>query len=183
MIGIYLIRNKADNNKCYVGSSRNIEDRIKNHKLRIASGVHHVFSKEICNTGDFEFEVLLKLGSELHLQLFENYFIGLYNSIEQGYNKELSFRFPRLVIDGFKRVPDSLCTREEISSLLKLSNEEADVFFSDRNIPHILICKSIMRYNSADVLNWVLGKSESVDLKNRFSSSFENGILANVRKA
>ena len=58
--GIYLIRN-IKNNKCYVGQSKNVYNRIKEHKDTMKTkNENRKFNEELnkYNLEDFEFKIL-----------------------------------------------------------------------------------------------------------------------------
>lgn len=88
--GIYIIKNKI-NDKVYIGQSVNIERRWKQH---IYSGISktaqdsysklHLAMKEI-GINNFYYEILEETEQE-HLMVREDYYINLYNSINNGYN-------------------------------------------------------------------------------------------------
>ena len=88
--GIYYIKNKK-NNKIYIGSSKNIHVRIKNHFAQLRRGLHpniHLrmaykkYGEDVFETGILEECSLDKLLER------ENYYMNLYNSLDSkfGYN-------------------------------------------------------------------------------------------------
>ena len=94
MQGIYKITNKI-NNKCYIGKSKNIEARWKEHKWRMNSldeinlnkPLYRAFKKYGLN--NFSFEVIEELDNyEADANEREKYWIKFYNSYgsENGYN-------------------------------------------------------------------------------------------------
>ena len=99
MKGIYKITNKI-NNKCYIGQSVNIEDRLKKHIYKLENGNHvntylqnswNKYGKE-----NFEFDILYVISDEIIdqneiknlLDYYEIKYIDEYNSMynEKGYN-------------------------------------------------------------------------------------------------
>lgn len=86
--GIYRIVNRA-NGKCYVGSSKNLTRRKKDHMRLLESGTHH--STKLKNALRkygllaFEFEVLehCDIGS---LLIREAHWMGVYDAVDNGYN-------------------------------------------------------------------------------------------------
>ena len=87
MIGIYGFRNKL-NNKWYIGQSINIERRYKQHLKIIDNIPTHLFDYQLKEIGieNFEF-VILKECSKEDLNEYEKYYIKLYKSNINGYNK------------------------------------------------------------------------------------------------
>ena len=89
MIGVYKITNKI-NNKCYIGTSKNIEKRFQEHKTHYNSiqnckkTLYKAFKKYGIN--NFSFEVIEETTLE---DMFnrEIYWIKFYNSFELGYNQ------------------------------------------------------------------------------------------------
>jgi len=89
MQGIYQIINKV-NNKCYIGSSTNIEKRIKQHKQLLNSNEHHSYKFQIdWNIYDhksFIYKTLEAIENLEQLPSKESYYIKQYDSINNGYN-------------------------------------------------------------------------------------------------
>lgn len=87
MIGIYKITNMI-NNKCYIGCSKNIEQRWKQHKRipKIKTSLYNAFRKYGIN--NFKFEIV-ELCLESELSEKEKYWINYYNSYNNGYNETL----------------------------------------------------------------------------------------------
>lgn len=86
MFGIYKIENKI-NGKVYIGQSKNIESRWKQHIYDLNNNSHHSYKlqKEWNEYGEysFEFSVLEKYDD---LDSKEQFYIDKYNSIQKGYN-------------------------------------------------------------------------------------------------
>ena len=98
MVGIYIIKNKITK-EYYVGESRNIEERWKQHKRDLNKGTHH--SKKLQRAWNeyepknFKFKVVQKFWFcnnvnkdklDIILYLREEYYIDKYNSLNFGYN-------------------------------------------------------------------------------------------------
>lgn len=95
--GVYVIVN-VNNQKCYVGSSKNIRNRISQHMSQLRNGKSPI--KEMqgdYNNGDcFIFHVVLKyheIYEEKHknkneLLALEGKAIRRYDAVEKGYNKD-----------------------------------------------------------------------------------------------
>lgn len=103
--GVYLITNKV-NNKTYVGSSKDINRRIKTHKRELAEGSHNnrKLQKDYDKYGDenFEYTILEKDVEHEFLTAYEKYWMYKYNSIVmyRGYNDNM----PTLNHKSFKYV-------------------------------------------------------------------------------
>ncbi len=89
-IGVYIIRN-LEANKCYIGSSINIEYRFRRHILALQKNKHHSVklqrSWNLHKEDNFVFEIL-EITDKKDLLIREQYYIDLYKSYEddKGYN-------------------------------------------------------------------------------------------------
>ena len=90
--GIYLIHNTI-NNKCYIGESINVEQRLKQHKRNLKKQRHH--NQHLQNSfnkyGETNFKFISLIScKESELDQIEKNTISLYNSTnpKHGYNKE-----------------------------------------------------------------------------------------------
>ena len=92
-VGVYAIRNKRTN-KYYIGSSTNIEARMKSHRsnLERKRGLNKKMLSDLesGNILDFEFVVLETFEdfeiTDIELRKCEEYYIEKYNAYENGYN-------------------------------------------------------------------------------------------------
>ena len=85
--GIYLIQN-IKNGKCYVGQSKNIDKRIKEHKNAMCyKSENSKFNEDLkkYDICDFAFKIL-ELCNVKELNEKEKYYSDLYDSVENGYN-------------------------------------------------------------------------------------------------
>jgi group I intron endonuclease len=87
--GVYIINN-IENGKMYIGSSINIDKRIKEHMNKLKNNTHHNYKLQIdYNNADnsiFIYEILEEVVNFNMLKEREDYFIKLYDSINKGYN-------------------------------------------------------------------------------------------------
>ncbi|MCX5847258.1 MAG: GIY-YIG nuclease family protein [Deltaproteobacteria bacterium] len=89
--GIYMIKNRA-NGKMYIGSSKNIEKRWKNHINLLQKGEHHNrelqidWKKDDGSTLDFIILEHVYNESDKRLMERERYFVDKYDAWEKGYN-------------------------------------------------------------------------------------------------
>lgn len=88
--GIYKIEN-TKNKKAYIGQSKNIYDRFKQHKRELKNNTHH--SKKLqmsynktLDKSIFEFSIVEVVDDEKNLDEREQYYIDFYDSFNNGYN-------------------------------------------------------------------------------------------------
>jgi group I intron endonuclease len=118
MQGIYMIKNKI-NNKIYIGSSININNRWNQHKSSLLRGVHksRYFQNSYNKHGieNFEFSVMEIIDNQSQLLIREQYYLNLYKPYERdnGYNIDKSAEHSRL---GMKHTKE---TKEKISKIFK----------------------------------------------------------------
>lgn len=90
--GVYYIRNVL-NDKYYIGSSKDVERRLKTHKQHLEKGCHNcrVLQKDYDNLGlnNFEFKLIEQIDNEDLLTAYEKYYIYKYKAIVmyKGYNE------------------------------------------------------------------------------------------------
>jgi len=89
-IGIYCIKN-IENNKRYIGSSRNIPGRWRVHKSRLKLGKHHsshLQKSYLQNPNKFVYEILESVDDISMLEIREQYWVDYFQShkSEYGYN-------------------------------------------------------------------------------------------------
>jgi len=75
MIGIYKITEK-ETGKCYVGQSKNIQQRWKQHQRNFPDS-------------HFSYEVIREVSQVSFLNAFEKYYIKFYDSHRNGFNKTI----------------------------------------------------------------------------------------------
>lgn len=157
MIGIYGVYNTTKN-KWYVGSSNNIESRLDIH-IKSVKDKTGIFSS-IDEDDDFEFKVLKELKSENALEAWENYFIGKYDSFENGYNKRIAFRKSTFIIDSFNFKDSELCIMDD-NDLMEFLKIESQTDFDDlkTRIPQFKISKNVARYDKQSVINFLYQES------------------------
>lgn len=95
MQGIYYIKNKT-NGKIYIGSSKNIEKRIKQHKNDLINNKHKSqwlqFDYNKYGSEYFEYEVLEEVMDNKDLLKREKYYIEKYETIDKGYNTNTALK-------------------------------------------------------------------------------------------
>ncbi len=82
------------NGKNYIGSTKDFETRTNKHFSDLAGSKHSnaKMQKDYNKFKDFKRIILIEMDSNKDLTNHENFYIGLYNSIENGYNKKLASR-------------------------------------------------------------------------------------------
>lgn len=163
MIGVYRMWNTKSRNS-YIGSSECIEQRIEQHKANLEKGYFNntrLFKEDLEKTGieSFSFEILKQLKSQKELESWENFFIGKYDSIDNGYNTILSRRTPVVNIKNIKYEVKQvdLLTKFELAVALKLEENELNEILKDDDLPAIKIGKC-KRYIIEDILNYYNSK-------------------------
>lgn len=119
MQGIYKIEN-IKNNKKYIGSSKNIEKRFRDHKKNLETGKHHSIKLQRAwnktkNKNIFSFEVIEEVKDIKNLKKREQYYIDLYDAYYNGYNCSLKVDNPSYT----KRNVDKMDRKDDIPRLQK----------------------------------------------------------------
>lgn len=133
-IGIYCIKNTV-NNKVYIGSSKNIQQRFRQHKHQLLHNIHgnkHLNSSAN-NYGidNFIFYILEECGIDSLIDK-ESFYITLYNSLNPnyGYNKATNISNT----SGYKWSEESKKRFSEKCKGRKLSEEhKRNIGFSSKN--------------------------------------------------
>ena len=86
--GVYIIKN-LQTNRCYIGSSKNVEQRLTKHKAMLIDGVHHSVKLqedfEKYGMDAFAFELIQEC-PEAEARMQERRYIELFNTERGGYN-------------------------------------------------------------------------------------------------
>jgi len=158
-IGVYGVHNTTAN-KWYIGSSKNVQMRIDKHIDSVKNRTGQF--KGVSEGDDFVFKILKIVGNDKSLELWENYFIGLYNSIENGYNKILASRKPSISINGYCPSETEIIIIDDdgLVDLLKLNSKD-ELTEIKKRLPHFKISKNNHRYDQQTVINFLLAESET----------------------
>jgi len=144
--GIYIIRNLY-NNKIYIGSAKNIKQRLHEHNSMLRRNKHH--SKYLQNSynlhnGKFLFSILEQCSVD-NLIKREQYWLDYYNS----YNKKY----------GYNNVPkaySSLGRKASTETKLKMSNSHKGMKKPWSNMNHLKkSIKCVFNDNSEQVFNYI----------------------------
>ncbi len=104
MIGIYEIKN-ISNGFTYIGKSRNIPERWKQHKRALDKNQHHNHNLQLAwneyGASSFKFSVI-ELASQCYLNCYEKSYINYYKSLGKSYNisENLYRRITRLIVEA-----------------------------------------------------------------------------------
>ena len=86
--GIYMIRNNV-NGKVYIGSAKNVHNRIKSHDQSMRKGTcNSKFLEDVKKGHTFACNILEKFDNIMFVELMkrEKYYSDKYNSFKNGYN-------------------------------------------------------------------------------------------------
>ena len=169
--GIYKITNII-NNKCYIGCSINIEQRIKEHK-RQRKNRHYKIYKAFDKYGieNFKFEVIAKCPKE-YLEKLEMFFIKYFNSVSEGYNitdggyggygqkhsEEQKKKWSELRKGKF--LPKNFDYSDRCKKIARITeNDEVFLFdgIKDTNLEGSCISRACARWKKGNKSNWSQG--------------------------
>lgn len=141
MQGVYKIEN-TKNKKIYIGSSKNIENRIKTHKRNLQKGCHHSVKlqrawDQVSNSNVFTFEIIEEVNDSNDLKVREQYYIDYYDSYHKGYNCTSKVDDPRYTRKSINKKESELETVELYNDFLALYNPKR-ISFRGWNIRRLL---------------------------------------------
>lgn len=91
--GVYLIKNKVSG-KRYVGSSRNLGRRIKEHVSKLEKGYHSNNHLQASQLEDLEFFIVKTCKNYNEALAFEQEYLDFYNLYKYGYNQTKTAKYP-----------------------------------------------------------------------------------------
>lgn len=91
--GVYLIKNKVSGTR-YVGSSRNLNRRIKEHVYRLSRSEHANNHLQASCLNDLEFYIIKNCKTHKEALDFEQEYLDFYNLYKYGYNQTKFVRYP-----------------------------------------------------------------------------------------
>ena len=155
-MAVYGIFNKTQN-KWYVGSTTNLHKRMITHKAVIKSG--KIGKYEIDKNDEIEFVILKEVDKIKNLEPYENYYIGLKNSIENGYNKILGYRVPTFyhTFDNNKRTSKDFTSIKKLIEDLGITKQE---FKKIRDLLPYSEMRGVKFYCKEDVIDFILSNEE-----------------------
>ena len=159
--GIYKITNTR-NGKIYVGSSKNLKERIWGHKCMLRKNNHH--SKYLQNSYNlygeemFLFEIIEKCTKD-NLLIREQYWMDFYNSYnrENGYNSR-------------PKAQNNLGLKHSEETKKKISLSKTGTKLSKKHKEKI---SKKLRGKNKGSMNGMFGKSISEKSRNHFEKSYE----------
>lgn len=136
MKGIYQIKN-IKNGKKYIGKSKNILDRWENHIYKLENNTHP--NKKLSedwkqyNISDFNFSIIKIVEDNSKLQEKENYYICLFNTINNGYNsiRAKSLKNKKYKMMTFQNSYKSLSINNLYSTYESIKINIKDKYFSE----------------------------------------------------
>jgi hypothetical protein len=116
IMGIYKIEN-IKNHKVYIGSSKDIYNRWKQHIKMLECGKHHSYKLQrvydrLKDKSTLKFSIVEKISDESKLKTKEQYYIDKYNAFNAGYN-----------CSALSDNPKYTCRKIRKSSLQKLKKQ------------------------------------------------------------
>lgn len=166
--GIYKITN-TNNNKIYIGSSKNIDKRFQEHLYSLKNNLHHSskLQRSYNKTNDksiFKFEIIEEM-TEDKLKEKEQYYIDLYDSFNTGYNCCAKVDNPKYSLKNSKKAINK-------QNLDNLYNEFINLYKQNKNnlkIGGIFLNRLLNKYykhhvykNINSIIKWFL---DNYDLK------------------
>lgn len=183
MIGIYKITN-IKNNKVYIGSSKDVEKRIYNHKLRLKYGIHinkhlqssyNKYGKE-----NFKFEILVQI-KEFILRKAEQFYINKYQSInpKYGYNKAVVISNCWDNLEKIEKPKSTLYfgAYNKEGKLIKVFRNKQEILKYSKNINMTTVYQSCKSKLTKKALNyfWIRLDVSKEKFKNKIKVGFRKG--------
>ena len=171
---IYKIENKI-NGKCYIGKTKNLEKRLKQHKNNVGKK-RHKFYDAIYHYGWDNFLVEIIDSTEEKIDELEIYYINKFNSINEGYN---------YTIGGTGG--DTFSFRDENSKniTIKKIREKSRIIGEINSDKHRENTKKLWKSEEyrIKVIEGIKKTIETEEYKKNFSNSMKNALKnPNIRK-
>ena len=127
--GIYKIVN-INNEKVYIGSSKDIEKRFKEHIYQLKNNIHHSskLQRSFNKTKDksaFKLEIIEEVDED-KLKEREEYYIDLYNAFNNGYNCCAQVDNPKFSLKNSKKAINKKKTDEFYDEFMKFYEQYKD---------------------------------------------------------
>lgn len=174
-IGIYKIFN-TKNKKVYIGSSKHIEKRWKEHIHRLENNAHH--SSKLQKSYDkvqdksvFKFEIIEEL-SEDQLKEREQHYIDLFDAFNAGYNCCAEVDNPKYSLKNSKKAINKKLLDDLYEEFMTLYGQNQDglkigsVFLGRLSEKHY---KHHVYKNTNGIIKWFLDNYNTDDYSARFS--------------
>ena len=142
MIGIYRITNKI-NKKSYIGLSKDIEKRLKNHKTALKNNrhrnIHLQNSYNFYGLGAFEFKIVCQCNLS-DLEYLEKYYGAMYDVLDKKYgynNVELGGNPPDHTKHYLRIIRDGYCHNKTVQQKYSLMKDK-EVVYSSTNLYNLV---------------------------------------------
>lgn len=147
MMGVYAIIN-LQNNKLYIGQSKNIMRRFRDHAKNLKEGTHpNSCINEDCNC-DFAYRVLQIVKNPKYLLSIEEKWIKKYKSTDRLYNIDLA---PASVVRKKRKSRSKYVKKESLTTILKKRKKVTDNTLKDISmkyqIPYTVVKSTWERMN------------------------------------
>ena len=187
-IGIYKFTNKI-NGKVYIGQTRYLNSRYREHKSELINGIHHneYLQKSVNKYGfdNFDYEIICRCNED-ELDEKELYYINLYDSTNRnkGYNIHSGGENNRLSKETIEKIrkshygTNSKLTPKQVESIkLELLEGFTDKELADKyNVDHTTINK-IGRCK-----NWKQVRSDLNDKNEKIKKNKKDKEIAKIKK-
>jgi len=170
MQGIYKIKN-INTGKIYIGSSKDIETRWKEHKYKLKNNTHHSsklqrsYNKTI-DKDIFVFSVLEEVEDSSNLLEREQYYINKFDSFKNGYNCVGDLNNNKHTEKYKNKLIKNQIINKEFDKFIKLYNKHEDCI----QIGYILLERSLKKHYSYSIY------SNIVEMIEYFLKHYDNKI-------
>jgi group I intron endonuclease len=156
IIGIYKIEN-IKNKKVYIGSSKDINKRIIQHKQLLEKGIHHSCKlqrsyNQTQDKSDFKYSVVEIVDNVEILKDREQYYIDLYDAYNAGYNCTAKVDNPKYA----KKNLSKKAKKEQLTELYDEFNNIYDYFKANIVLGQTLLNRIKMQQYSCVTLRKIL---------------------------
>lgn len=162
MMGVYGI--VIGDNEWYIGSSVDVEKRKNNHLVSLRNNNHPNADMQSVydNTSNAIALTLVETECKTKLESLENYYMGIYDSIEKGFNKTVAIRSKNIeikpLIKIIEKTVDHFLKIDEIAVKLLIEEKEVELLIK-LGMPFIRLphkkMKGEYRFMYSTVIKWL----------------------------